>query len=992
MVGRALLYPPDGDVAAAVDIAADLVHGSVSDLLGAHAPARRDGSDNSSWVRPPGQHRRRRVLRRDHPDGREPGHGWQHTRLRVAALAAGGHVEHESRDEETLVVPLVGSFRVTVTEADGTTHDLALTGRGSVFDGPTDVVYAGRGSRVHVTHVGPDAGRVALCGAPASGGRAEAVPAPPASEVPVELRGAGLASREVRNLGLPDVLDADSFLVCEVVTPAGNWSSWPPHKHDEERPGEETELEEIYYVETRSTDRGAPTRSATCGSTAPRTGRSTCWPRCAPATSCSSRTAGTAQRSQPGRRPVLPQRHGRPGTGAGLADLRRPGPRLGPRDLGRRGRRPPTALWRTPDDRRPSGSPSPRRSCASSPTSGPSATASGNGSSPGASASSATATSPGIGQALLQEEVRATTPARPGPAVRARPQRAGDGAHRGRPTPARRTGSRPGPCTASVGPGSTNMLTGAALATINRLPVLLLPSGTFATRASAPVLQELELPYAGDVTVNDASGRCRKFFDEVDRPEQLPRRLLGAMRVLADPVETGAVTISLPAGRAGRGLRLAGGALRRAGLARRPPAAPRRPRIAGGGGRHPPAKRPIVVAGGGVHYSGAEDALRAFCEATGIPVGEAQAGKGSLPHGHPQRVGAVGSTGTTAANALAHEADVVIGIGTRCSDFTTASRTAFQDSGVRFVNINVAALRRRQAQRPVRRRRRPRGAHRAHRRARRAGRCPAYRDRQASLWKEWDAQVEAAYDPPTSRDRRSSPPGLLTQGAVIGGVNELTDPRDVVVCAAGSMPGDIHKLWRVRDRKAYHVEYGFSCMGYEIPASHRRQARRPDPRGLRDGRRRRLPDDADRARHRRPGAGQGRRRARAEPRLPLDRLALREPGLPALRHQLPDARRGVAAGSTATCVPVDLAANARSLGCHVIEVHSRAELEAAIAEARALPQDGGPVVIHVETDPLVHAPDSDSWWDVPVSEVSSLASTTGRTGPTPGTRQPSVPS
>lgn len=189
------------------------------------------------------------------PTASRPVPGWRHTTLRVAVCAEGGHVEHASGEEETLVVPLVGSWRVEVTEADGTTHEADLGGRSSVFDGPTDVVYAGRGSTLRVVNTTGGPGRVALAGAPAT---RSADPTPyrhvRAAEVPVELRGAGRASREVRNMGLPDVLDADSFLVCEVVTPAGNWSSWPPHKHDEERPGEETELEEIYYVETRSTD------------------------------------------------------------------------------------------------------------------------------------------------------------------------------------------------------------------------------------------------------------------------------------------------------------------------------------------------------------------------------------------------------------------------------------------------------------------------------------------------------------------------------------------------------------------------------------------------------------------------------------------------------------------------------------------------------------------------------------------------------------------
>jgi 5-deoxy-glucuronate isomerase len=213
------------------------------------------GTDNADYVRPRGSADDGEFQVAVTPTATNPVPGWKHTSLRVATVGPTGHVEHEAAGEEILVVPLVGSFRVEVTEADGTGHVADLPGRGSVFDGPTDVVYAGRGSRVRVSATGPDAGRVALCGAPATKAQD---PLPyrhvTASEVPVELRGAGIASREVRNMGLPDVLDADSFLVCEVITPAGNWSSWPPHKHDEERPGEETALEEIYYVETRSTD------------------------------------------------------------------------------------------------------------------------------------------------------------------------------------------------------------------------------------------------------------------------------------------------------------------------------------------------------------------------------------------------------------------------------------------------------------------------------------------------------------------------------------------------------------------------------------------------------------------------------------------------------------------------------------------------------------------------------------------------------------------
>ncbi|HEX2706272.1 MAG TPA: thiamine pyrophosphate-dependent enzyme, partial [Candidatus Lustribacter sp.] len=423
----------------------------------------------------------------------------------------------------------------------------------------------------------------------------------------------------------------------------------------------------------------------------------------------------------------------------------------------------------------------------------------------------------GIGQALLEHELEATTAGSPPalPYVLARNEQAM--VHTSVAYARQQDRLQTWVCTASVGPGSTNMLTGAALATINRLPVLLLPSGTFATRCGGPVLQELEPAYAGDLTVNDAFRPLSRFFDEVNRPEQRRGQLLGAMRVLTDPAETGAVTISLPEDVQAEPFDWPV-ELFAPRVWRVPRPLPQPVDIADAAAVIRSARRPMVVAGGGVHYSGAEAALEAFCAATGIPVGEAQAGKGSLPHGHPQQMGGVGSTGTTAANALAHDADVVIGIGTRYSDFTTGSRTAFQDSGVRFVNINVARFDA----------------------AKHSGLMvvsdarealtaltaaldgwsvvPAYRARQGELWASWDAEVEAAYHPPvevTSALAR----GLLTQGQVLGAVNELTGPRDVVLCAAGSMPGDLHKLWRVRERKAYHVEYGYSCMGYEIPAA-----------------------------------------------------------------------------------------------------------------------------------------------------------------------------
>lgn len=577
----------------------------------------------------------------------------------------------------------------------------------------------------------------------------------------------------------------------------------------------------------------------------------------------------------------------------------------------------------------------------------------------------------GIGQALLEDELRAAeaggTPDLP--YVLGRNEQAmvhtavGFARHRDRLST--------WAVTASVGPGSTNMLTGAALATVNRVPVLLLPSGTFATRVSAPVLQELELPHAADVSVNDAFRPLSRFYDQVDRPEQLPAALLGAMRVLADPVETGAATISLPQDVQAEAfdwpLELFAD---RVWHVPRPPAEPSRVAVVADAVRS--SRRPLVVAGGGVRYSGAQAALDAFARATGIPVAETQAGKGSLLHGHPRLVGAIGATGTTAANALAREADLVIGVGTRWSDFTTASRTAFQDAGVRFVSLNIAGFD--------------------------AGKLsglplvadaregllaltdalagyavePSYAARVATLWGEWDAQVATAHDPP-AQVTDALAPGLLTQGAVIGAVNELSDPRDVVVCAAGSMPGDLHRLWRVRDHRGYHVEYGYSCMGYEIPGA-LGVALADDTRDVfamvGDGGYLMMPSELVVAVQERVKVivvlvqNHG-----------FHSIGSLSDGLGSQRYGTSYQFRGGSGRLDGGHLPVDLAANARSLGAHVIEVHDRAGLVAAIAQARAAPRDGGPVVIHVETDPRVQVPGGDSWWDVPVAQVSALEST-----------------
>ncbi|HEV7471305.1 MAG TPA: 3D-(3,5/4)-trihydroxycyclohexane-1,2-dione acylhydrolase (decyclizing) [Pseudonocardia sp.] len=519
----------------------------------------------------------------------------------------------------------------------------------------------------------------------------------------------------------------------------------------------------------------------------------------------------------------------------------------------------------------------------------------------------------------------------------------------------------------SVGPGATNMVTGAALATINRLPVLLLPADTFADRSASPLLQELELPSAGDVTVNDCFRPVSRYFDRVWRPEQLPAALLSAMRVLTDPVETGAVTVCFPQDVQAQAhdwpLELFA---KRVWHVARP--LPEKAALGRAVEIIRSAERPLVVAGGGVHYSGATAALAAFCEATGIPVGQSQAGKGTLLYDHPQCLGAIGSTGSTAANAIAKDADVVIGIGTRYSDFTTASRTAFQNPDVRFVNVNVAgidAMKHSGASVVAD----ARETLEALTGALDGYRVPeSYAAEYAGLDAEWTETVRSVFHPETPA---AGAGGLLTQAEVIGMVNELSDPRDVVVCAAGSMPGDLHKLWQTRDAKGYHVEYGYSCMGYEVAGGLGVRLACPDRDVfimVGDGSYLMMATELATA---------------VQEGLKVITVLVQNHGfasIGALSQELGSQRFGTRYRYRSAethrldgdVLPLDLAANAESYGIRVIRTKGPDDFAAAIVDAKAAPDS---TVIYVETDPLIGAPDSNSWWDVPVSAVAGIEST-----------------
>lgn len=525
---------------------------------------------------------------------------------------------------------------------------------------------------------------------------------------------------------------------------------------------------------------------------------------------------------------------------------------------------------------------------------------------------------------------------------------------------------------ASVGPGAANLITGAALATANRLPALLLPSDTFATRVADPVLQQLEHPHDPGIQVTDAFRPVSRFFDRVQRPEQLFPIALAAMRVLTDPAETGAVTIALPEDVQAEAVDVPDEFLApREWHIRRP--VPEARALAAAADAIRNARRPVIVAGGGVLYSGAEEALRVFAEATGIPVGTTQAGGGSLNWDHPRSLGGVGATGTTAANRIAGEADLVIGIGTRFSDFTTASRTVFQNPGVRFLNVNVASFDayKHGSQLPVIADARETltaltGALTGHRVE------AAYATRIADEKAAWDAVAEDALTP-TTRE-------LPGQPEIIGAVQRASDPRDVVVQAAGSLPGDLHKLWRVRDPLGYHVEYAFSTMGYEIAGG------LGVKRGLEA-----LGDDRDVI----VLVGDGSylmlhtelATAVAES-IKIVVVLIQNHGYASIGHlseTVGSQRYGTRyryrddtelAFDRGDFLPVDLAANARSFGIDVIEVapgpDAAARLEQAVTTAKA---SSTSTLIHVDADPFVYAPDGEGWWDVPVAEVSDLEST-----------------
>ena len=505
-------------------------------------------------------------------------------------------------------------------------------------------------------------------------------------------------------------------------------------------------------------------------------------------------------------------------------------------------------------------------------------------------------------------------------------------------------------CTASIGPGATNLVTGAATATTNRLPVLLLPADTFANRRQGPVLQQLEHPASADWSVNECLRPVSRYFDRIARPEQLLTALPEAMRVLLDPAETGAVTIALHQDVQGEAYEYPAAFFteRTWTVARRPPAPAE---VAAVAALLRSARRPLVIAGGGVRHSAAEAALARLADGCGLPVAETSAGKGA--YRGEGLLGGIGVNGTEAANRIAAEADVVLCAGTRLSDFTTASHSLFQDPEVRFAGLNVCAAD-----------------------AAKLGAAPLVADAREGLaalraqLRDW--RVPAAHSRAVARARDGwletlaaelapRPGDALLQGQVLRAVNDATEPGDWVVAAAGGPPGDLLKLWEVREGTHAHLEFAFSCMGHELPAAL----------GLRLGD---------------PGAGEifavigdgtwlmgsAELATAVGAGLKVTVVLLVNGGYQSI-HGLQLAAGGPSFGNefrdpAGSPLRVDFAANARSLGAAAWDVHDLDGLETALADARA---SAGPAVVVCHVEARRALPSYGAFWDLGVAEVSA---------------------
>ena len=516
--------------------------------------------------------------------------------------------------------------------------------------------------------------------------------------------------------------------------------------------------------------------------------------------------------------------------------------------------------------------------------------------------------------------------------------------------------------TTSIGPGALNMVTGAALATTNRVPVLLLPSDQFATRYPDPVLQQLEDPRSLDVTVNDAFRCVSRFFDRINRPEQLMPSLMNAMRVLTDPAETGAVVLAMPQDVQAEAFDWPVEMFaKRVWHVRRPAVSETEMERAAAIIKS--AKRPLIVSGGGTIYAEASQELRDLASATGIPVSDTQAGKGAINFDHECAVGGVGSTGANSANHLADKADVVIGVGTRYSDFTTASHTQFKNPDVRFVNINVKAFDAAKhagemvvadAKLALAALKEALGDYRV---------SEDYSREIASEREDWFEKTAECYG---AHDQE-----LPAQTEVFGALNDMMGENDVVINAAGSMPGDLQCLWQAKTPVQYHVEYAFSCMGYEIPAAMGVKMALPDSEVVAivgDGTYQMLPMELATV---------------VQENIKVIYVLLQNYGfssIGALSESRGSQRFGtryrMGAGNPhnqdGELLPVDIAKNAESWGLKVLKVHTIEEFRDAYRQAE---KSERAVMIHIETNLFGPNPPNCSYWDVAVPEVSRIEST-----------------
>lgn len=566
----------------------------------------------------------------------------------------------------------------------------------------------------------------------------------------------------------------------------------------------------------------------------------------------------------------------------------------------------------------------------------------------------------GIGQALLQNEIDSTPDG--GVMEYYMPRNEQGAVHAAAAFAKAKNRLQTLAVTTSIGPGALNMVTGAALATTNRVPVLLLPSDQFATRYPDPVLQQLEDPRSLDVTVNDAFRCVSRFFDRINRPEQLMPSLMNAMRVLTDPAETGAVVLAMPQDVQAEAFDWPVEMFeKRVWHVRRP--AVSETEMARAAAIIKSAKRPLIVSGGGTIYAEASQELRDLASATGIPVSDTQAGKGAINYDHECAVGGVGSTGANSANHLADKADVVIGVGTRYSDFTTASHTQFKNPDVRFVNINVKAFDAAKhagemvvadAKLALAALKETLGDYRV---------SEDYSREIASEREDWFEKTAECYG---AHDQE-----LPAQTEVFGALNDMMGDNDVVINAAGSMPGDLQCLWQAKTPVQYHVEYAFSCMGYEIPAAMGVKMALPDSEVVAivgDGTYQMLPMELATV---------------VQENIKVIYVLLQNYGFSSIGSlseshgsQRFGTRYRMGAGNPhnedGELLPVDIAKNAESWGIKVLKVHTIEEFRDAYRQAEKSEQA---VMIHIETNLFGPNPPNCSYWDVAVPEVSRIEST-----------------